>query len=329
MSSDSDNDYYYDDEDMMDEDDAYSDSVSEMDMDNEDFKIPAKEKKKSYEVDYTSLSQDAVVKLMNAELEHISGIFGVERDVAALLLRHLSWNKERLIEKYMDHANAVSVSAGVSLPDPDPASSPSSSSTTTARRSTRSSVKGKAVATTTTTTTTSTGARRTGKKAESPPAETFVCQICFDDDPALTTRSLDCSHTFCSPCWVAYISSKIRDEQEHSIRCMAEHCTLVAPDSFIRSILLRDSDSHTASQNTNRKRQDLAGAVWGNSDGTGRDLAVDDLGLPLSGLLCLVYFLFDGSASVSTAVKSAQECDIFGCVIACVRIQRLGLRTQH
>jgi hypothetical protein len=27
----------------------------------------------------------------------------------------------------------------------------------------------------------------------------------------------------------------------------------------------------------------LAGAVWGNSDGTGRDLAVDDLGLPLSG----------------------------------------------
>jgi hypothetical protein len=34
-------------------------------------------------------------------------------------------------------------------------------------------------------------------------------------------------------------------------------------------------------------------------------------------------------ASFSAAGKSAQECDIFGCVIACVRIQRLGLRTQH
>lgn len=47
-------------------------------MDNEDFKVPIKEKKKAYEVDFTSLSQTAIEKMMDSELEHIAGIFGVD-----------------------------------------------------------------------------------------------------------------------------------------------------------------------------------------------------------------------------------------------------------
>ena len=33
--------------------------------------------------------------------------------VAAQLLRHMNWNKEKLIEKYMDNASSVAVAAGV------------------------------------------------------------------------------------------------------------------------------------------------------------------------------------------------------------------------
>lgn len=48
-----------------------------MDMDNEFFPVPTKEKK-SYEVDYDSLGQQAVEKLIAREVDHICGIFGVD-----------------------------------------------------------------------------------------------------------------------------------------------------------------------------------------------------------------------------------------------------------
>jgi len=44
----------------------------------EDFKVPTKGKRKSYEVDYESLSQQAVEKLMSRDVDHICGIFGVD-----------------------------------------------------------------------------------------------------------------------------------------------------------------------------------------------------------------------------------------------------------
>ena len=43
---------------------------------------------------------------------------------------------------------------------------------------------------------------------------------------------------------------------------------------------------------------------------------------------CEVYFLVDGSASVSTTGKRLGECGTFGCVIALCRIQWLGLRNS-
>jgi len=48
-----------------------------MDMDNEFLPVPTKEKK-SYEVDYDSLGQQSVEKLIALEVDHICGIFGVD-----------------------------------------------------------------------------------------------------------------------------------------------------------------------------------------------------------------------------------------------------------
>lgn len=51
-----------------------------MDMDafNDDFKVASKGKRKPYDVDYQSLSQSDVEKLMQQDIEHIHGIFGVD-----------------------------------------------------------------------------------------------------------------------------------------------------------------------------------------------------------------------------------------------------------
>lgn len=147
-----------------------------------------------------------------------------------MLLRHFNWNKERLIEKYMDNATGVSVAAGLALPEkPEASSSRSRAAQTTGsvRRASR---------------------RNTAEQPKSgkakilervtPPVEDlpFVCPICYDDTQT-STMSLQCGHKFCKDCWSAYVTSKIRTEAEPWITCMAEDCKLVAPDVFINSAL--------------------------------------------------------------------------------------------
>ncbi|KAJ7785456.1 hypothetical protein B0H14DRAFT_3506873 [Mycena olivaceomarginata] len=131
------------------------DSDGDDGMDLDDFKVTAKPTARAYEIEYNSLTQSAIEKLMEEDVEHIRGIFGVDASAARLLLRHLSWNKERLIEKYMDNANKMLVSAGVAVPEPEPPAPKSPS----------------------------------GAETQIATQTTFVCSICFDDGPELTTRS--------------------------------------------------------------------------------------------------------------------------------------------
>ena len=55
-----------------------------------DFKVPAKEARKSYEVDYESLSQQSVERQIQKDVDHISGMFGVDVCIPILRsVRHL------------------------------------------------------------------------------------------------------------------------------------------------------------------------------------------------------------------------------------------------
>ena len=54
------------------------DSDDGMEMDSEDYKVASKGKLKSYEVEYESLSQTAVERLMQRDVDHICGILGVD-----------------------------------------------------------------------------------------------------------------------------------------------------------------------------------------------------------------------------------------------------------
>jgi ariadne-1 len=141
----------------------------------------------------------------------------MKSSVAALLLRHMDWNKDRLTEKYMDNATSISIAAGVfSAPKP-------SSTSDRSKRVTRSS--------------------KSSKKLEHVPvSEPFLCPICFDDT-ATDTFALSCGHTFCAGCWTTYTTSKIRDEGEHRISCMGENCGIVALDPFVHKVLGDDQDT--------------------------------------------------------------------------------------
>lgn len=58
----------------------------DMDVFNDDFKVtPATAKRKSYDIEYESLSQTDVRKLMSQDIDHISGIFGVDVSIVAFM----------------------------------------------------------------------------------------------------------------------------------------------------------------------------------------------------------------------------------------------------
>ncbi|KAJ1559047.1 hypothetical protein HK405_012210, partial [Cladochytrium tenue] len=125
-------DSYSDEEDeevLNDDEDA---DVDDADVDEEDdptyFEpvVSQKDVKKSYEVDFTVHTVQDIVAFQRKEARHVSGVLGISEAQAATLLRAHGWNKERLVERYMDSAEAVCADAGVVLeggqqPRPEPA----------------------------------------------------------------------------------------------------------------------------------------------------------------------------------------------------------------
>ncbi|CAG8688994.1 3430_t:CDS:2, partial [Acaulospora morrowiae] len=94
-----------------DDDLMYDDSYRDSDV------VAEKDRKKSYEVEFTVHSIQGIVKNQDDEVVHVSNILGIQKQHAATLLRHFRWNKERLIERYMDNSEEVLKQAGVITDD--------------------------------------------------------------------------------------------------------------------------------------------------------------------------------------------------------------------
>ncbi|CAG8499093.1 10955_t:CDS:2 [Acaulospora colombiana] len=94
-----------------DDDLMYDDSYRESDV------VAEKDRKKSYEVEFIVHPIQGIVKKQDEEVVHVSSILGIQKQHAATLLRHFRWNKERLIERYMDNSDDVLKKAGVITDD--------------------------------------------------------------------------------------------------------------------------------------------------------------------------------------------------------------------
>ena len=77
--------------------------------------------KKSYEVDFKVFGPTDIQAHQDEQIDAVSAILGLPSEASAILLRHLRWNKERLIEAYMERPEVLLETAGLG---PDAAQPP-------------------------------------------------------------------------------------------------------------------------------------------------------------------------------------------------------------
>lgn len=139
----------------------------------------------------------------------------------------MNWNREKLIDKYMEDPDAVKSAAGISDREPRfTVPTAVAVAATSSAPATRSSSKQKKV------------------------QEPWMCPICCcDPEPPTGVMALGCDHMFCTDCWSTYLTGKIREEGEHSIRCMESGCNQLVPDTVIvgttHSELVIDEETRT------------------------------------------------------------------------------------
>jgi ariadne-1 len=73
----------------------------------------AAQKKKSYQVDFKVYSPDDIQKTQTSQIDEVAMITDLPPESAAILLRHGRWNKEKLIEKYMEDQEKMLDEAGI------------------------------------------------------------------------------------------------------------------------------------------------------------------------------------------------------------------------
>ncbi|KAI9685009.1 MAG: hypothetical protein M1822_005401 [Bathelium mastoideum] len=112
-------------EEMMEDQDSdlsmgEGDSDIDFDVDDPDVGFEAQDKdvkprRKPYEVEYKVYGPADIQAHQDQQIDDISAILGQPPEATAILLRHARWNKERLLESYMDKQDAVLEAAGLGV----------------------------------------------------------------------------------------------------------------------------------------------------------------------------------------------------------------------
>lgn len=76
-------------------------------------KDTVKSARKPYEVEFQVLSPADIQAHQNKQIEDVSAILGLPPEDTAILLRYTKWNKEKLIESYMDQPEELLEEAGL------------------------------------------------------------------------------------------------------------------------------------------------------------------------------------------------------------------------
>ena len=127
---------------------------------------------------------------------------GIQSPIVSILLQHFRWNRERLIDRYMDDSAAVLADAG------EPDALPSSPNPRPSKRA----------------------------RLDTSSATDFMCAICCDTEPEDVVR-LRCGHEFCEACWATYVTSKIKEEGQCLFNCMQDGCRTAVDEASLEKLV--------------------------------------------------------------------------------------------
>jgi ariadne-1 len=189
---------------MIDDDSGMSDQDgSDLDLDDYDDDMgfsqdkPAKKDRKAYEVDFRVLSPEDIQGFQDQAIDECKVLLGQPKENVAILLRRFKWNRERLMEKYLDDQHEVLEATGL-------------------------------------------GENESGYTKITEMDDSFMCEICCDDEPGQKTYAMKCGHRFCVDCYKTYLATKIKEEGEAArIKCPGEGCNRVL-DSRSLDLLVDD-----------------------------------------------------------------------------------------
>lgn len=72
-----------------------------------------KPSQQAYEVEFKVYDPSSIQAQQDKQIDEVSSILGQPPEAAAILLRHMRWNKERLIDRYMENMEDVLETAGL------------------------------------------------------------------------------------------------------------------------------------------------------------------------------------------------------------------------
>ncbi|KAL5533496.1 hypothetical protein ACEPAF_5272 [Sanghuangporus sanghuang] len=203
---------------MSDSEDAYynSDDADDFtDFDDDDDEIvfsSAKDKGKEVDlsISFKSLSPEELRAEIDREIEGITSVLGVDRDLVLIFLMHYRWNCDKLIERYFESPSLVLLDVGDSTGNEETTvTEPGISSDPPKKRQ---------------------------RRAVSPTLPDSVCGVCFDEVPDPSEiPPMKCKHAFCRDCWSAYLASCIKSEGQCLIRCMGDKCKNSVSESFVKT----------------------------------------------------------------------------------------------
>ena len=76
--------------------------------------------------------------------------------------------------------------------------------------------------------------RTDAKRQEAADADCMVC--CSEIDDAGDMVALECAHYFCKTCWLAHVTTKMKEGNVLQLKCMMPKCNLVVPDSIVTKL---------------------------------------------------------------------------------------------
>lgn len=153
-------------------------------------------------VDFRVIAPEAVQSEVQAAVKSVAGMLEVPADDAEAMLLARKWDREKLLENYLEDPSGERARAGLE-----------SAGVTAA-----------VVAATL-----DDGVRR---------GEMVDCDICFDTVEGHQMLGLACNHRACARCWREFLLEQLRSRAASAVdaRCMHTHCSSIVTHSFITRV---------------------------------------------------------------------------------------------